>query len=186
MRRETLKCGFAFGKVGQRSCRNGDRVWSRGAWKQTESAALFVASCGAIRGPSAHNRLCLKGIHSLAPRPSSQRLCTEEHTTHFHAPFYLFANRNSACRSSLSASFRQFEQHIFVFRSCKRNRTAPQFIEAPQAAIRYGTIMNLPWHESSPVYQSYQKVICPHMLDETQLHVKIKAGAEKQLAGPTT
>ncbi|CAG10437.1 unnamed protein product [Tetraodon nigroviridis] len=30
-------------------------------------AALFVASCGAIRGPSAHNRLCLKGVHSLAP-----------------------------------------------------------------------------------------------------------------------
>lgn len=31
------------------------------------SGMLFVASCGAIKGPSADNRLCLKGTHSLVP-----------------------------------------------------------------------------------------------------------------------
>lgn len=102
------KCVSAFGEVGQ-------RVWTREAWKQAQSAALFVASCRAIRGPSAHNRLCLKGIHGLAPRLCSPRLCTEARAAHFHAPFYLIANGNSARRSHLSASFQQFEQHIFVF-----------------------------------------------------------------------
>lgn len=97
---------FAFGKVEQRSWRNGERVWTRGACKQAQSAALFVSSCGAIRGPSAHNRLCLKGTHSRAPCPSSPRLWTEARTTHFHAPFYLIANGNWARRSPLSASSR--------------------------------------------------------------------------------
>lgn len=31
------------------------------------SGELFVASCGAIKDPSADNRLCLKGTHRLVP-----------------------------------------------------------------------------------------------------------------------
>lgn len=34
---------------------------------ESTSGKLFVASCGAIKGPSADNRLCLKGTHSLVP-----------------------------------------------------------------------------------------------------------------------
>lgn len=76
--------------------------------------ALCGPAAGAIRGPSAHNRLCLKGIHSLAARPSVLRLCRQARTTHFHAPLYLAANGNSARGSRLSASLQQF-QHFFSF-----------------------------------------------------------------------
>lgn len=77
----------------------------------------------------------------------------------------------------------------------KRNRTARRFLEAPLAAIRYGRSRIYPGVRAllppllksrENVSRSYQKVICPHALDETQLHVKIKTGAGKQLAGPTT
>lgn len=55
------------------------------------SGMLFVASCGAIKGPSADNRLCLKGTQSLVPVLPCFTVfvygCVYESTMHFHAPF---------------------------------------------------------------------------------------------------
>lgn len=58
------------------------------------SGMLFVASCGAIKGPSADNRLCLKGTHSLVPVLPCLTVfvygCVYESTMHFHAPILIY------------------------------------------------------------------------------------------------
>lgn len=127
------------------------RRGAEGPGEPAEAAVLFCGpAAGAIRGPSAHNRLCLKGIHSLAARPSALHLCTQARTTHFHAPLYLAANGNSARGSRLSASLQQFLQRFVFFVSVKGGELRRGSSRPPHLCHQIQQKVNSPWRWSSP------------------------------------